>query len=275
MAFIVDIRRQAMVQHLMFKAIFEMSPTRADFIALLFSRSKPARIDASSPIQSLWNAFLGVQADPAAYARNHAAIRDRLVSTHGFALTPGELASLQYVYQAFYQYGPYIATRGAGGSGGGGGRGRGGGGRGGNSRNFLSLTQATGYDGQVHTFLASEESYRVVKDLHDRNLIVPVSGDFGGPRAIRAIGSYVASRGARVTAFYLSNVEQYLFQDNKNRQFYANVATLPLDSTSFFIRPYAMRDYEIERSLCPMADFIRAFNAGRVASNNAALRCAR
>jgi hypothetical protein len=271
MAFIVDIRRQAMVQHLMYKAIFEMSPTRADFISLLFSRPKPQRTEASTSIQTLWNAFLAAPGDAAAHARNYAAIRDRITVTHGFALSAGELASLQYVYQAFFQFGPYIGTRGATS---GGGRGRGGGG-GGNSRNFLALTQATGYDGQVHTFLATEEYYRVVKDLHDRNLIVPVSGDFGGPRAIRAIGSYVASRGARITAFYLSNVEQYLFQDGKNRQFYSNVATLPLDSTSFFIRPYAMREYAIETSLCPMADFVRAFNAGRVPSNNAALRCAR
>ena len=37
-AFIVDIRRQAMIQHLMYKAIFQLSPTRADFISLLLSR---------------------------------------------------------------------------------------------------------------------------------------------------------------------------------------------------------------------------------------------
>src|SRR5438034_242608 len=38
MAFVVDIRRQAVMQHLLFKAIFELATDRADFIALLFSK---------------------------------------------------------------------------------------------------------------------------------------------------------------------------------------------------------------------------------------------
>src|SRR5215472_615819 len=32
-AFIVDIRRQAIIQHLMYKAIFELSPTRTEFLS--------------------------------------------------------------------------------------------------------------------------------------------------------------------------------------------------------------------------------------------------
>src|SRR5512135_640489 len=40
-AFIVDIRRQAIIQHLMYKAIFHLAPTRAQFLSLLLS--KPMR----------------------------------------------------------------------------------------------------------------------------------------------------------------------------------------------------------------------------------------
>jgi hypothetical protein len=39
-----------------------------------------------------------------------------------------------------------------------------------------------------------------------------------------------------VSAFYLSNVEQYLRQDLIWENFCANVATLPLDDSSTFIR---------------------------------------
>ena len=40
-----------------------------------------------------------------------------------------------------------------------------------------------------------------------------------------------------VTAFYLSNVEQYLFREiGEADRFYGNVAALPTDSTSMFIR---------------------------------------
>ena len=72
-------------------------------------------------------------------------------------------------------------------------------------------------------------------------MIVPLTGDFGGPKAIRAVGQYLNDHKATVTAFYLSNVEQYLFQGNGNQNggstnFYNSVATLPLDASSTFIR---------------------------------------
>ena len=75
-----------------------------------------------------------------------------------------------------------------------------------------------------------------MKDLQARNLVVPVVGDFGGPKAIRAIRAWLQAHGATVGAFYLSNVEQYLLQDGKWDAFCRNVATLPLTSGSTFIR---------------------------------------
>ena len=55
------------------------------------------------------------------------------------------------------------------------------------------------------------------------------------------MGQYARDRGARIGAFYVSNVEQYLFmEDDQAARFYANVATLPLDETSTFIRSYSM-----------------------------------
>ena len=42
MAVIFDIRRQNAMAHLMYKALFELSPTRADFVSHLFSRPMPA-----------------------------------------------------------------------------------------------------------------------------------------------------------------------------------------------------------------------------------------
>jgi hypothetical protein len=37
-AFIVDIRRQNLIEHLMYKALFELSADRAEFISRLLSR---------------------------------------------------------------------------------------------------------------------------------------------------------------------------------------------------------------------------------------------
>jgi len=79
-----------------------------------------------------------------------------------------------------------------------------------------------------------------------KNLLIPIVGDFGGPKALRAVGQYLKDHGATVTAYYTSNVEQYLFNQGSGRgglvvnggarKFYENVGTLPLDASSVFIR---------------------------------------
>src|SRR6266581_1936367 len=48
MAIIFDIRRQNVMQHLMYKALIEMSSDRAEFLSLLFSRKRPANLGPKS-----------------------------------------------------------------------------------------------------------------------------------------------------------------------------------------------------------------------------------
>jgi len=73
--------------------------------------------------------------------------------------------------------------------------------------------------------------------MQQSNLIVPLVGDFAGPKAIRSVAQYVQKHGSIVRIFYTSNVEQYLFEDeDKWKRFYDNVLFLPVDSTSTFIR---------------------------------------
>jgi hypothetical protein len=163
-------------------------------------------------------------------------------------------------------YGPGITTRGSA-------AGRGGG----NNVTFADLTGwSTDASGKPQSFLSSDAHYQTIKALHDKNLIVPVSGDFGGPKAIRAIGEYLRARKATLTAFYVSNVEQYLFQDNKHQVFYDNVAALPLTEGSVFIRPYALRRaWSPDQALCAIQPFLRSASSGRVYTNNDALACIR
>jgi hypothetical protein len=267
MAFVVDIRRQAVMQHLLFKAVFELAADRADFIALLFSKPRPADLDGTTPIQRIWNSYAAVPTDRDLAAKNAVRIVDQLTRTHRFTFTAAESTQLESVRAAFVLYGPDISTRGWGGVG----RVGGGGGT------FADLT-GWAYDdsAEPQSFLSTEENFRFVKALHEKNLLVPVSGDFGAPKAIRAIGAYLQKRGAVVSAFYVSNVEQYLFQDGKARAFYDNVATLPVNDRSVFIRPYSLR---LERwagePLCPIAGFLREVRGGRISSNGDALACIR
>jgi hypothetical protein len=271
MAFICDIRRQAVMQHLMFKAMFELSRDRADFISILFSKPRPDGIDDKTPIQQIWRAYAQVATSAEAITSNAARVTERLTKTHGFAFTPDESAQLAGVLDAFASIGPQISTRG-----GPGGRG------GGNGGTFMDLTGwSTDASGAPQSFLSTEENFQYVKMLHEKNLIVPVSGDFGGPKAIRAIGAYLKKQGGTVSAFYVSNVEQYLFQDRKDRAFYDNVATLPTTDKTVFIRPYSLRQRQtssigsVERSLCRINEFLAAAGQGRVQNNNDALACGR
>ena len=272
MAFVVDIRRQAVMQHLMFKAMFELAKDRADFLTLLFAKPRPAGIDSSTTIQKIWESYWPVPTDTTLGRRTIERVEAQLTKTHHFTFTADEAGQLRSVLEAFQSLGPAISTRGGG---------RGGGP--GSSRGFADMT---GYSldssGQPQSFLSSEENFRYVKSLEDRNLVVPVSGDFAGPKAIRAIGAWLTAQDAVVSAFYLSNVEQYLFQENKSDAFYANVRTLPVDAKSVFIRPYSMRRFggyggdatSSVRSLCPIEGFLRAAEAGRIQTNNEALACA-
>jgi len=261
MAFILDIRRQAAMQHLMFKAIFEFAGDRADFISLLFSKPRPAGLQVASPIQQIWEAYTSVATDQAMATKTYERIVKHLAETKKFAFTADEMNKLQSVFGAFTAFGPSISTRGSGPSG----------------STFADLTGwAYDYNGTPQSFLSTDEHFKTVKTLHEKNLIVPVTGDFGGVKALRAIGAYLKKEGGTVSGFYVSNVEQYLFQDGKNTAFYENVATLPISDTSVFIRPYSLRrGGGTTQSLCSISTFLGAVAGGRISGNTDALSCVR
>ena len=114
MAFIVDIRRQAIMQHLMFKAVFELAKDRAEFISLLFAKPRPAGLeDPALPIQKIWEAYFPVQSDFGLRTKNYTRLADQITKVHKFTLTEEEQRMFDDVFQAFYSYGPSISTRGA------------------------------------------------------------------------------------------------------------------------------------------------------------------
>jgi hypothetical protein len=228
LAFIVDIRHQNAVQHLLYKALIELSDNRADFLERLFSRPRPARLDVNASVDSLFAAFAGARSDSLLYSKTLAAVKEHLVKDHGFSLTTGELQLLEHNLDAFYAEGPDLSYNFSGGATFGG-RGRG-------MPTYANLMMQNDNTGVQRSYLATEANYHALRDLEMRNLVVPLTGDFGGAKAIIAAGEYVRAHGAVVTVFYTSNVEQYLFQDGKWFTFAKNVAALPLDSTSTFIR---------------------------------------
>jgi hypothetical protein len=227
MAFVIDIRRGNLHLHLMYKALFELSADRVEFVGRLFTRTRPEGIPPQPTARDLFLAYeAALPASDEVYRENLRAIEDVLVKKHKLPLPPGDLSGIDFVYRAFFAYGPSITwSTNASAN------------RSGRGVTYAALMMQTDAQGQELGYLATEERFRMLKDLEARNLIVPVVGDFGGPKAIRAVGSYLRDRGATVSAFYLSNVEQYLRQDSKMGAFCRNSAALPIDETSVFIRP--------------------------------------
>jgi len=233
MAIIFDIRRGNMVEHLMYKALLETSADRAEFVSKLFSRPRPSGLDTASTAQQLFDAYNRAAPDSVFFRKNLAAIKEFLTKTKGFALGDSDSKSLDYIYGAFFGGGPQINYNYSSGGGGGGF----GGGFGGGMPNYATLQTATDTAGKNWAYLANEANFRWLKDFETKNLLVPVVGDFAGPKAIRTVGKYLKEHNAVVSAMYCSNVEQYLFRQNDDwSRFYANVATLPLDANSSFIR---------------------------------------
>ena len=263
-AFIVDIRRGNLLQHLMYKAVFEMSQDRGEFISRLFSKPRPAGIKTTMSVGELFDAYARVSTSEALYRSNLRALTELLTKTHGFTLSAADLEQLETIYFAFFWQGPELrySTIMSGFNGR-----RGGGG----FPTYEEMISQTDWEGLPQSYLASEEHFKFVKTMQEKNLIVPVMGNFAGPKAIRAVGRFVRARGGVISAFYVSNVEQYLFQDGLFDAFARNVATLPVDERTTFIRSVSTRfGYPGSKTwtdgrataLYPIREFNRDFQLG-------------
>jgi hypothetical protein len=265
MAFIVDIRRGNLLQHLMYKAIIELSADRAEFISRLFSKPRPAGTTAALTVTELFALYQPVATSEHLYRQNVRVIRDQLTRRHGFALSPDDLEQIESIYFAFFWDGPSLrySTR----------PGFGGRSFGNSFPTYEELMVQTDADGVAHGYLATEANFRWLKGMQERNLIVPVVGDFAGSKALRAVGRYLRGHQANVSVYYVSNVEQYLFQDGLFDAFVRNVASLPLDETSTFIRsvsrrfgypgPFVGGDGRAS-ALDPIQAFVKDVSAGRI-----------
>jgi len=233
-AFIVDIRRDMMLEHLMYKAIFEMSPDRPDFVANLFSRKRPATLTANSSVGSIFDAYASVRADSELAAAHLKDILDRLKTTHGFALSADDQSRLRTIYLTFMREGVVTFSSSI------------------ESPGYRVLMTTTDGQGRNWSYLANQENYDRVREMQMKNLIVPLVGDFGGTKALRMTGQYIRDHGAVVNVFYLSNVEDYLATVLAGYE--RNIASLPKGPGSTFIH-VSLGSNSFRPWLTPMSQF--------------------
>jgi hypothetical protein len=226
LAFIVDIRRQNLLQHLMYKAIIEQSANRAEFLSTLFSRPLTRELPDDVALEEIFQELHTAESPASTFEQNLQGIVGRLTEKHAFALSHEDVSVIEYIYRAFRTAGPeirysYPSQWGW--------------------RRFPSYSELmleSDEEGTNHSYLATEENFQFLKKLETENRIVPLVGDFAGTKALTSLSRYLKDHGASVSAFYTSNVEFYLFQSEDWRRFFANIAGFPLSEQSTFIRAY-------------------------------------
>ena len=223
-AFILDIRRKNLLEHLLFAALFARADDPYHYLCLLFSRS----CAAATP-QGAWpGAERALQTLPplseAVFAANLRAAYEHIAGPLGFALQARDRDDIRGIYRAFFEEQADIRFRSFGRP------------RATYQPTYRTLLLTRSPSGRFGSFLDSPEDYRFVRDLSRGRRIVPVVGGFGGPHALRAIGGWVRAHGLTVSAFYTSNVEFYLMRDQAFARFVANLHELPTRPDSVLIR---------------------------------------
>jgi hypothetical protein len=236
-AFILDIRRENLDLQLLYKALFELSADRVDFVSRLFSRPRPAGLASSASVDEIFERYAAATPSADLYAATTALVRKQLLTTHGLKLLETDLQWIDVALGAFFTSGPAIDYYGS------------------NKVDavrptYRDLMTAKDFTRRPRSFLASEGAFTFIKDLQGRNLIIPVVGDFAGPSALRRIGDYVRDHHDRVGAMYGSNVGVYL--TNQQRTIFCrNLTTLPVTTLSWFIDSNGRRLFDAKLRTCP------------------------
>jgi hypothetical protein len=262
-AFILDIRRDNLLEHLMFKALFKRSRNRMEFLCRLLGRTPPADV-AAWDHRTLAEMLDFVDAHPAraSFIAAESTAIVAAASRTGVRLTQHDKETMRRFHAAFVSSGldlqftsfnrnprPFYPT-------------------------LRQLILEKDLEGKMASYLADEESFRFVKKMQAADLIIPVVGSFAGAAAFPGIGREIARRGEKVSAIYTSNVEQYLFRDGSFSTFSKTVAALPHDAKSVIIRSYfvgswggwrhplAVRGHASTQLLQSMEDFVSRQKAG-------------
>ena len=104
LAVITDIRRQNMLEHLWFKALFAMAANRVEYLSLMFSRETP-RVKADASFQQILAAVRSARTDEMRFQKNFAAIKSFLLEKYKLKLSTEDLGKIEYIARTFWMEG--------------------------------------------------------------------------------------------------------------------------------------------------------------------------
>jgi len=257
-AFIVDLRRDNLLLHLLFKALFSLSETRVDYLSLLFGREVPAALTEwrTADLDKIIAHVEGPRLPEAALEELQARVEAK-IKTFGLPLSDADRATITRFHRRFITAGlplkfqttgrqpqSYYPT-------------------------YRDLLLETDRQGKRWNFLAAEGDFQFVRSLEQRDLVIPVVGDLAGSSALAQIGQLIASRGERLSAFYASNVEFYLFGDGKFSSYVDNLRRLPHSNRSLIIRSVfggmgqSAPGYYSSSLVQPVDELLKGYASGR------------
>lgn len=251
LAIIADIRRDNLLHHLLFKALFTAAQSRQEFLALWIGRPVPRVTSDGLPIDSLVAWATRTPATDASRAAARRTVRARIAS-FGVPLSDADLATIDRFHGTFMAQGVALRFTSAGRA---------------PQWYYPTLAQLLAERdtrGQQVSYLASDSAFRVVQSLQRRNLIVPVVGDLSGA-VLNKLATVLRERGDALSVLYTSNVEDYLIRDGRFPFFVRAVRALPRQANAVIIRswfggegshPLNVSGYHTTQLLEPVAAFV-------------------
>jgi hypothetical protein len=226
LAIMIDIRRDNLLQHLLFKALFTRAHDRLEYLCMLFGKPFPKTKGwEQKSVRELIDYIDKTPSNSSFYEKTAKALKEE-VQKYGMLLSASDVETIGKIHAAFFSAGldiryssyhrpprPIYPT-------------------------YRDLLLETDLSGSQQNFFNSEEDFQFLKKMEEQDLIVPVVGDLSGGQALKNIAQYVAEIKEKVSAFYVSNVEFYLQRQGTYDRFFANVKNLPMDSRSVIIRSY-------------------------------------
>src|SRR4029453_3194412 len=163
--FIVDVRRDNLLLHLLFKSLFSLARTRVEFLALLLGRQVPADLESwrAAPIERIVTHVQSGLLDARAISVVRARADDAITRT-GVPLSQEDRATIDRFHRRFIDAGADLRFQSAGRP----------------PQNhyptYRDLLLSADEQGHRSNYLASEESFQFIKDLQHRDIVISVVG---------------------------------------------------------------------------------------------------